>query len=202
MHFEALPETDHPLVILRPIAHEDIPRWLSYLILPEVYEQTSWNRPSLDSLTRYVWKDEARAPDALMRFAIALRETNQLVGTIGFHTVMPEHRCAELAYDLAPNLWGQGIATELVRLVVEWAHSQVQLTRVQATVLDSNDRSGRVLERVGFTREGLLRSYRCVRGTAGDFWMFSHLEGEGYADKAVASEGQGDAATDDNALKA
>ncbi len=60
-----------------------------------------------------------------------------------------------------------------------WAHAHVGIARVQATVLDSNARSLRVLERCGFRREGLLRSYRMVRGTPGDFWMYSHLPGDG-----------------------
>jgi [ribosomal protein S5]-alanine N-acetyltransferase len=99
------------------------------------------------------------------------------VGTIGFHSISPENRSAELAYDLAPDWWGKGIASEMCRDLVEWAHSQVGLLRVQATVLTSNSRSIEVLQRCSFKREGLLRSYRIVRGRPGDFWMYSHVQG-------------------------
>ena len=44
-----------------------------------------------------------------------------------------------------------------------------------ATALESNERSARVLERCGYQREGLLRSYRLVRGQPGNFFMYSHL---------------------------
>lgn len=59
--------------------------------------------------------------------------------------------------------------------LVDWAHGHVGLLRVQATALSSNTRSMKVLERCGFEREGLLRSYRLVRGQPGDFWMFAHV---------------------------
>ncbi len=175
MQFEALPESDHPAVALRPITAHDVPNWLAYLVRPEVYEQTSWNRPSLDDLGRYVWSEEQRAPDRAVRFAIVMRSSDTLVGTIGFHSILPQDRVAELAYDLAPQAWGQGIATHLVQLLVNWAHWHAKIVRVQATVLESNERSAKVLERAGFEREGLLRAYRVVRGTPQDFYMFSHV---------------------------
>ena len=106
---------------------------------------------------------------------MALRSTDQLVGTAGFHTVIPQNRSAELAYDLSPTMWGKGIATSICSLLVDWAHSHVGLVRIQATVLDSNGRSARVLQKCGFEREGLLRSYRMVRGRSADFWMYSHV---------------------------
>lgn len=129
-------------------------------------------------LAHYAGALEPRSPSTLLRLAIADRGTDTLVGTIGFHTISPENRSAELAYDMSPTVWGQGIATHLCGLMVEWAHSQAGVVRVQATVLQSNDRSIRVLERSGFEREGLLRSYRMVRGRPGDFWMYSHVRSD------------------------
>ena len=175
MQFDTLPESDHPSVVLRPIESTDLPVWLEYLNRPEVFEHTSWNGPRLEDLAPYVWSPEVRAPANLLRLAIASRSCNELVGTIGFHTVHPLHRSAELTYDLAPMHWGQGIATHLCRLVVKWAHEHANVLRIQATVLESNARSAGVLERVGFEREGLLRSYRLVRGTPGNFYMYSHV---------------------------
>ncbi|WP_280154404.1 GNAT family protein [Piscinibacter sp. XHJ-5] len=176
MQFDELPEPAHPLVALRPIVAADLPVWYAYLSLPAVYEHTSWNLKSAGDLSAYVWGPHASAPSTALRLAIALRSTNQLVGTIGFHTVSAENRSAEIAYDLAPAMWGRGIATHLCGVLVAWAHTDARLVRVQATVLESNERSARVLQRCGFEREGLLRSYRQVRGRPGNFWMYSHLQ--------------------------
>lgn len=175
MQWGTLPVSGLASVVLRPIEPADLPAWLAYLSRPEVFEHTSWNSPRLEDLAAYVWSSEARAPTTVLRLAIAARSNNALVGTIGFHTLSPVNRSAELAYDLAPSHWGQGIATHLSRVVVAWAHEQANLLRIQATVLESNARSARVLERVGFEREGLLRSYRLVRGTPGNFHMYSHV---------------------------
>src|SRR4051812_2356867 len=175
MLFEALPTASHDLVSLRPIVEADLPAWYAYLSVPAVFEHTSWNLSSPSELLPYVWAPEAFTASSLLRLAIALRSTGDLVGTAGFHTVSPQNRSAELAFDLSPSVWGKGIATYVCQLLVAWAHADVGLLRVQATVLESNARSAAVLERCAFIREGLLRSYRLVRGHPGNFFMYSHV---------------------------
>lgn len=176
MLFACLPTIQHPDVHVRPIEAADIEVWARYLGDPRVYEHTSWNPESSADLERYVWSAQAHSADSLLRLAVASNQTDQLVGTFGFHTVSSAHRSAELSYDLAPTHWGRGIATAGACGFTRWAHESASVTRVQATVLDSNAKSQAVLERAGFVREGLLRSYRQVRGRPGDFWMYSHIE--------------------------
>jgi ribosomal-protein-alanine N-acetyltransferase len=173
MQFTALPDLEHELVTLRPLTQADIPAWFEYLSMPVVFEHTSWNVQSPSELERYA--ELSGAPSAMLRLAIAERATDRLIGTIGFHSVSPENRSAELAYDLSPPWWGKGIASQACEVMVQWAHLHVGLLRVQATVLTSNSRSIEVLQRCGFKREGLMRSYRIVRGKPGDFWMYSHV---------------------------
>src|SRR4051812_47632167 len=154
-----LPESTHALVTLRPIAEADLPVWYAYLSQPEVLEHTSWNLSSCAELAPYVWNPEANTETSLLRLAVALRSTGELVGTAGFHTVQPQNRSAEIAYDLSPSVWGKGIATSVCGQLVAWAHGQVGLLRVQATVLESNASSMAVPEGRGFFPEGLLCSY-------------------------------------------
>jgi ribosomal-protein-alanine N-acetyltransferase len=175
MRFSALPESDHSLIEVRPITAADIPRWFMYLTDPAVYEHTSWNVESPEELMHCVWSASTAEPASSTRFAIALRATGHLVGTAGFHTVSPQNRSAELAYDLAPPYWGKGIASYVCLLLTQWAHERCDVLRVQATALLSNQRSVKVLVRCGFECEGLLRSYRLVRGVPGDFWLYSHV---------------------------
>lgn len=175
MKFSALPQSAHAMVDIRPIRAEDVPTWFQYLTLPAVFTHTSWNVQEEAELLPHVWHVDSATLAGPLRFAVALRSTNELVGTAGFHTISLQNRSAEIAYDLAPQVWGKGIATYVCRLLTEWAHSDAGLIRVQAVVLDSNQRSERVLERCGFEYEGLLRSYRLVRGRPGDFAMYAHL---------------------------
>jgi [ribosomal protein S5]-alanine N-acetyltransferase len=178
MRYDVLPDSPHELVALRPIVADDLAAWYGYLSEPAVFEHTSWDVKSPAELSHYA-AGEAPTPSSLLRLAIALRATGELVGTAGFHTVSPQHRSAEMAYDLSPRYWGRGIATAICAALTEWAHEHAGILRVQATTLASNGRSQRVLQRCGFEREGLLRSYRTVRGQPGDFWMYAHLGSPG-----------------------
>jgi ribosomal-protein-alanine N-acetyltransferase len=175
MLFQSLPESAHELVELRPITASDLGAWYSYLSKPVVFEHTSWALASQTELDPFVWAPETFTPSSFLRLAIALRSSGKLVGTIGFHTVSAQNKSAEIAYDLAPEVWGRGIATHLCGRLVSWAHDHVGLVRVQATALETNARSDRVLRRCGFEHEGLLKAYRMVRGTPGSFHMYSHL---------------------------
>lgn len=175
MLFTALPQSTHALVRLRPIGVEDLPALYAYLTMPVVYELTSAHLTSPGELVRYVWKPGSDTPTSALNLAVVDARSHEVVGTAGFHTVSAQNRSAEITYDLAPKVWGQGIATYICGLLTSWAHVQAGVVRVQATVLEANLRSARVLERCGFQREGLLRSYRMVRGEPGDYFMFSHV---------------------------
>jgi ribosomal-protein-alanine N-acetyltransferase len=118
---------------------------------------------------------ESTAPTSMRRMAMIDRERGVLVGTIGFHTISEMNRSAEIAYDLAPDCWGRGIASAVCAAVTAWAFAQYGLVRVQATVLDTNLRSDKVLKNCGYSYEGLLRAYRMVRGTPGNFRMYARL---------------------------
>jgi ribosomal-protein-alanine N-acetyltransferase len=176
MLFSVLPTIQHPDVYVRPIEQSDLADWSEYLRDQRVFEHTSWNLPSESELEKYVWEAQSHTPDSLFRLAVAGVHSKRLVGTFGFHTVFSEHCSAELAYDLAPTHWGRGIGTAGAREFTRWAHQSARVTRVQATVLQSNARSRAVLEKSGFVQEGLLRSYRQVRGRPGNFWMYAHIE--------------------------
>ncbi|WP_269532684.1 GNAT family N-acetyltransferase [Chitinimonas sp. BJYL2] len=179
MHFRSLPAIAHDAVHLRPLRASDLAVWAAYLNQPAVYEHTSWNHPTVEDLSGYLGNETHGEPDSRLRLAIALQDGDELVGTIGFHSVAPVNKSAELAYDLSPAFWGKGIATAAGNAIVSWAHQDVGLVRVQATILESNLKSRRCIERMGFAQEGLLKSYRHVRGTPRDFFMYARLAGHG-----------------------
>lgn len=172
-----LPLADHPLVTLRHLERSDAPAWYAYLADPVVVEHTSWDLRSIDDLQSNFDDYASAQPSSPMRLAVVLRDGGQLVGTIGLNAISPQHRTAEIAYDLAPAIWGQGVATSIVNAVVDWGFQRMGLLRIQATVLESNARSIRVLERCAFEREGYLRCYRQIRGKSGNFWLYARIAG-------------------------
>lgn len=160
---------------LRPLAHADIADWFAYLTQPVVHEHTSWDVQAPDELLPFVYDAASATENSMVRFAVVRNDSGRMVGTFGFHSLWWKDRRAEIAYDLSPQVWGQGLATSVANLMVAWAHEEVGFRRIQATVLDANARSRRVLEKCGFIAEGMLRSYRLVRGTPRDFLMYSHI---------------------------
>ena len=73
-------------------------------------------------------------------------------------------RIGELGYLLAPAFRGRGVMHAALTLLIDWALGEpFRVERIQAMTHPSNDASARVLERLGFAREGLLRAYRPAR---------------------------------------
>lgn len=171
------PELQNDLVYLRQLNRADAPAWHAYLTMPHVLEHTSWQLRSIDDLLQKFDALESSDPASELRFAIVLRSSGELVGTIGFHSLSLLNKTAEIAYDLAPGVWGRGIAPSACVAMVDWAFNHLDAVRIQATALDTNARTMRVLEKCGFQREGLLRSFRMVRGQPRDFWVYARIGG-------------------------
>ncbi|KAK8954363.1 hypothetical protein KSP39_PZI002848 [Platanthera zijinensis] len=91
-------------------------------------------------------------------------------------------RCrVELGYVLAREWWGKGVATAAVRLATEAAMAEIQgLERVEALVEIGNKASLRVLEKVGFQREGLLRRYWWNKGLIWDMAIYSFTTADSF----------------------
>ena len=62
---------------------------------------------------------DSESPSSIRRLAIISDLVGELIGTIGFHTVSDVNRTAEIAYDLAPDYWGRGIASAVCSSVTE-----------------------------------------------------------------------------------
>lgn len=160
--------------VLRPFRRTDAAAWFAYLSDRRVTEYTSWptvTRESIDALVESVIA--AYASMSALRWAIARRSDDVLIGSCGYIRCGREEVTAELAYDLGPAYWGSGIMTGAVRAAISWARDSSEIRRVEAFVLPTNARSIAVLERTGFKRDMLLKDYRKVRGSLRDFYLYS-----------------------------
>ena len=114
----------------------------------------------------------------MIRWGIVPEGRTQAIGTTGFNDFTERDARAELGYGLDREWWGQGLMTEANREVIDFGFRTLELNRIEATVVDDNERSLRVLEKLGFRREGLLREHHFVAGRPRDFWMLSVLRRE------------------------
>lgn len=80
-----------------------------------------------------------------------------LVGRCGFNYWLRQDRRASIGYDLGYAYWGEGIMTEAVGAIVQFGFEQMRLNRIEADTDAENFGSMRVLEKVGFKREGVQR---------------------------------------------
>jgi RimJ/RimL family protein N-acetyltransferase len=90
-------------------------------------------------------------------YAIALKETNQLIGHVALWGITVKDQCANLGIILNPQLWGQGYGKESLILVLRYSFQELNLHRIQLEVLADNTRAIRCYSNAGFRQEGLRR---------------------------------------------
>ncbi|MEO8393913.1 MAG: GNAT family protein, partial [Chloroflexota bacterium] len=89
-------------------------------------------------------------------WGITLKEPQTgLIGRCGFNYILRQDRRASIGYDLGYAYWGKGIMTEAVRAMARFGFEVLNLNRIEADAAAENVGSIRVLEKVGFQREGL-----------------------------------------------
>jgi RimJ/RimL family protein N-acetyltransferase len=165
---------------LRPFADSDAEALFLLQSDPQVLRY--WDAPP--------WAERARAERFLAacrrmaqdgtgaRLAIERRGDGAFLGWCSLTRWDPTHRSAALTYCLRAAAWGQGYATEAVRALLTWAFATLDLNRVQAETDTRNVASARVLEKVGFRREGTLREDCVVDGEVSDSWVYGLLRRE------------------------
>ncbi|MGI5239227.1 GNAT family N-acetyltransferase [Dactylosporangium sp. CA-139066] len=97
------------------------------------------------------------AADLRRHWALELDGT--VIGLMGLHSWHRQHRRAEVGCDMAAAHWGRGYASEAAAAILRHGFTAMRLHRVQAHTIAANTRSVRLLERLGFTREGTLREF-------------------------------------------
>ncbi len=107
-------------------------------------------------------------------FAFAITVDDRAIGSIGVFRKDNIHaRTAEMGYYIAEPLWGQGIVTSAVRQACNYVFENSDIIRIFAEPFACNIASCRVLEKNGFTFEGLLKSNAVKNGKIEDMKMYS-----------------------------
>jgi len=114
-----------------------------------------------------------------MRWAIApVDAPDHLIGTCGFNYWNRENSRAEIGYDLAQSFWGRGLMVEALRPMLGFGFEQMGLNRIEADVTVGNEASARVLDKLGFREEGLLRQRGYWKGAYHDLRFFGLLRAD------------------------
>lgn len=125
--------------------------------------------------------DEIRSSAAdgtLCQWGIARREGDALIGTCTLYRIDRVHRRAEIGYILRRDQWGRGLAHEALVALLGFAFGALGLHRLEADIDPRNAASIRLVERLGFKREGHLRERYRIGGEIQDSFIYGLLEPE------------------------
>lgn len=157
--FSSFPILHTPRLLLREIVQADAKAILSIRGDIRVTRLNS-GKPleSLDEAHELIDKGRQAYDDhRRIDWGIVLNDAPELgvVGRVGFNYWLRQDRRASIGYDLGYAFWGKGIMTEAVRAIVRFGFEQMRLNRIEADTDSENYGSMRVLEKVGFRREGV-----------------------------------------------
>ena len=149
-------------LLLRPFSLSDVDAVLEYASDPEW--ATYYPRPYDRGRAEYVVAQAVLTSwDRGATFAVVY--DGRVIGLVSLR-VDPEDedRKAELGYDVARYMWGQGLAPEAASAVCDWGFREYGLAKIYALADARNGRSLHVMEKLGMTREAIHRSDEVERG--------------------------------------
>lgn len=174
-------ETDR--LLLRPITPADATAVFLYASNPAVTRFTLFETHQTIDDSRWFCADYTRSRYASREpdpFGVVLKSDplGTVVGSVGAHWASQPNLTMEFGYSIAEPFWGRGLIAEAARAVIGYVFEEYATERLQARVFVGNDASERVLQKLGFVREGVLRSLVLRRGRWWDIVMYSLLRAE------------------------
>jgi [ribosomal protein S5]-alanine N-acetyltransferase len=134
---------------------------------------------SRDDALAYIARQHDRLTSGVgCSFAIADAATDEAVGQIGLWTRDRGQGRAGVGFWIAPAHRRRGYATAALHAVSRWGFTLDGIERLELHVEPRNEGSWKAAERVGYQREGLLRSWLSVGGQRRDMYVYSLLRGE------------------------
>jgi ribosomal-protein-serine acetyltransferase len=149
--------------------------------LAELVPWLPWARPghSRTETRRYVRAARAAwARRTTFEFAVEELTGGRLLGVTSLHRIDWVRRCAGIGYWIRRERVGHGFATEAVDAVLSHAFGSLLIHRVEALIALANKPSQRVVEKLGFTREGVAREAEFIDGRFLDHLQYSLLDGD------------------------
>lgn len=144
---------------------------------------TPWEpRWTSDELEHSAWRERLRRyrrefnSGASVPFLIFDNDSAALIGGITLSNIRyGVAQTASIGYWVGERHAGKGLMVEALRLVVDHGFVTLRLHRLEAACIPENNRSVRVLEKAGFTREGLLHSYLKINGIWQDHYLYARV---------------------------
>lgn len=114
-----------------------------------------------------------------IRWGITRKGEGEFIGSCGYYGFHAWYKRAGFGYELSRNYWRRGIMTEALSAMIDYGFGELGLNRVEAVIMPGNTASIKLLEKLGFRKEGLLEEYERW-GSKGfvDLYMYAMLRKE------------------------
>ena len=159
VEFTEFPVLQTERLILRDLEPQDAADVLVFRGDPYVQRYNSRPLKDLSEALDFIQEHDAMylRQDGIL-WGVTLKGPGRVIGSVGFGQWSYSNR-AMLGYDLAHEYWGRGIASEAVREIIRFGFGPMRLNRIEAATIEDNHESRRLLDRLGFTLEGIRREY-------------------------------------------
>ena len=112
-------------------------------------------------------------------FRLVEKSTGSIIGKAGFHNWYAQHQRSEMGYVMSDeNKKKMGYMTEALPAIVRYGFEQMELNRIEALISTDNVASLKLINGLGFTKEGTLRSHYCNNGKFEDSACYALLKEE------------------------
>jgi [ribosomal protein S5]-alanine N-acetyltransferase len=169
-----------PRLIARRFEERDLEHLLAMRADPEVAAFQSWEKfTPAEGREFLAWVGGRNPGDpGWFQFALEHREAGGFIGDCGLRIMEIDNRLAQVGYTIRRAHWNMGYATEAVTALLAYAFSTFDLHRIAASVDPRNAASCRVLEKVGFRKEGHFIESEWFKGEWADDAVYGLLRSE------------------------
>jgi ribosomal-protein-alanine N-acetyltransferase len=157
--FASFPELETPRLYLRELGPTDAADL--HVAYADGETMRFWNTLPHRSIaeTRSIVRVAARSfyERHGIEWGLVRKQDGRVVGKCAYHRWLQQHARAEVGYILIRELWGQGLMREVLSTLLDFGFGAMHLHSVEAQLDPANERSVRLVERLGFHKEGHLR---------------------------------------------
>jgi ribosomal-protein-alanine N-acetyltransferase len=168
-------------LIMREFTQGDWPAVLAYQRDPlylRYYEWTERTPQAVEEFVQTFISQQREQPRIKFQLALVLKATGKLIGNCGIRMSSSGAHEADIGYELSPDHWGNGYATEAAGAIVRFGFTELRLHRIEAWCIAGNAASVRVLEKIGMRPEGRLRDKQYFKGRWWDVQLYAMLVDE------------------------
>lgn len=171
-------ETERTL--LRPIEKEDNEQIFDYRADLETNKYQGWIPKTLNDVNEFISKnpDEFNKPETWFQLVIIEKSTNKIIGDIGIHFIDSDNHQSEIGCTLNKEYHGKGFATETMRATAGFLFNKLDKHRIVTSIDPQNIDSIKLVERLGFRKEGHFKESLFIDGEWVDDIVYAILNRE------------------------